>query len=600
MHADDHITPVKGGDGGSAQMVDPSDPSKGVYSRQEVYESIQREQVGLGPYASRPDVYRGGHGDGNELGHMGGHGGAGPVKQFRLLSLVGLAYAILNSWTAMATSLSIALPSGGPTAVIWGIIPSFIGNLAMAASMAEICHVYPTAGGQYHWAAILSPARMAPAISWTCGWFAVAGWIALTATAGSLAGSLITGVIALLHPNYEVERWHIFLIYTVYTLGACALNIFGLRLLPKINQTAIFWSLTGAVVIIITCLSTASPDFQSGDFVFRTYINETGWNNGVAWLLGLLQSSFGLTGYDAVSHMVEEMPNPHLNAPKTMILAVCIGASSSFVFLICLLFGIKDVDMVNSSSAGALLESMYQATGSRAGAVCLQIFPICAMAFTAQGLLTASSRMSYAFARDRGLPFSRVFATMNRNGVPIPSVLLTTSLVIIFGCVYLGSSTALNAILSSSVVFLNISYSIPILLVVIRGRHILRPPSLPAPTWTLGPILGPIANLVGLSFTALTTVFFLFPPDLPVTGENMNYAVAVLGIVFIISVITWIVDGRRHFIGPRDLGALLELARSEVGVVDRPHHAHANGHSAGSEVTADGTGHRMSSIKRAD
>lgn len=62
----------------------------------------------------------------------------------------------------MATSLSVALPSGGPTAVIWGIVPSFIGNLAMAASMAEICHVYPTAGGQYHWSAILSPAKMAP------------------------------------------------------------------------------------------------------------------------------------------------------------------------------------------------------------------------------------------------------------------------------------------------------------------------------------------------------------------------------------------------------------------------------------------------------
>lgn len=38
----------------------------------------------------------------------------------------------------MATSLSIALPSGGPVAVIWGIVPSFLGNLAMAASLAEM------------------------------------------------------------------------------------------------------------------------------------------------------------------------------------------------------------------------------------------------------------------------------------------------------------------------------------------------------------------------------------------------------------------------------------------------------------------------------
>jgi hypothetical protein len=61
-----------------------------------------------------------------------------------------MAYAVLNSqvlvvalahssrWTAMAASLSIALPSGGPTAVIWGIIPSFIGNICMAASLAEM------------------------------------------------------------------------------------------------------------------------------------------------------------------------------------------------------------------------------------------------------------------------------------------------------------------------------------------------------------------------------------------------------------------------------------------------------------------------------
>jgi choline transport protein len=86
-----------------------------------------------------------------------------------------------------------------------------------------------------------------------------------------------------------------------------------------------------------------------------------------------MSGSFGLTGYDAVSHMVEEMPNPHLNAPKTMVAAVLIGASSSFVFLICLLFSMQDVDLVNSSSAGALLESMYQATSSRPGAICLQV-----------------------------------------------------------------------------------------------------------------------------------------------------------------------------------------------------------------------------------
>lgn len=77
--------------------------------------------------------------------------------------------------------------------------------------------------------------------------------------------------------------------------------------------------------------------------------------------------------------MVEEVPQPHLNIPKAMIWAVCIGASSSFVVLMVLLFVMNDYDAVVSSSAGALLEIMYQATGNTAGAICLQVFPIVAM-----------------------------------------------------------------------------------------------------------------------------------------------------------------------------------------------------------------------------
>lgn len=51
-----------------------------------------------------------------------------------------------------------------------------------------------------------APEGYEPIISWICGWWACAGWWALTATASSLAGQLITGIIALLHPNYVLER----------------------------------------------------------------------------------------------------------------------------------------------------------------------------------------------------------------------------------------------------------------------------------------------------------------------------------------------------------------------------------------------------------
>lgn len=46
-------------------------------------------------------------------------------RNFSPLSMLGLAFAILNSWTALAASLSLALPSGGPTSVLWGLVSEY-------------------------------------------------------------------------------------------------------------------------------------------------------------------------------------------------------------------------------------------------------------------------------------------------------------------------------------------------------------------------------------------------------------------------------------------------------------------------------------------
>jgi choline transport protein len=104
--------------------------------------------------------------------------------------------------------------------------------------------------------------------------------------------------------------------------------------------------------------------------------------------------------------------------------------------------------------------------------------------------------------------------------VPNRAVYFTSAWCVVFALIYFGSSASFNAILSSSyvllsssslhlecsrlfsgslaffhsVVMLNLSYIVPVLLILIRGRGLLRPESFPAPTWTLGPILGPIAK----------------------------------------------------------------------------------------------------------
>ncbi|PWZ03766.1 amino acid transporter [Testicularia cyperi] len=488
-------------------------------------------------------------------------------KHFSPLALIGLCYCILNSWTAASASLSISLVSGGPSVILWGLVVSFVGAMSVAVSMAEICHVYPTTGGQYHWSFALAPSKYRYAIAYFTGWISAAGWVALTATASSLAGQFVVGIIGLMHEDYESQPWHIFLVYLGFAVTACIINVFAVRLLDPINRFALFWSLVGAAVIMITCLGRASPKYQTGEFVFTTFVNETGWNNGVAWILGLLQSTFSLIGADGATHLVDEIDRPAISAPRTMVLAVVIGASSTFVVLMVFLFVLQDFTGVVESTSGALLEIIYQATRNKAAAVCLIMFPLCSMMFTNVALLTTSSRMTQAFARDKGMPFSGLLERIDRE-VPIPSLILTTVWTIIFGCIYLGSSSALNAILSSSVVLLQLSYIIPVALLLVRGRKVLDDANGGEKRkFNLG-AFGPAINVFAILFVCLTDVFFLFPPDLPTTTTNMNYTVVVVGIVAFLAITAWFVQGRKHFKGPLDMDEILFRTRG-FGRFDR-------------------------------
>ena len=162
--------------------------------------------------------------------------------------------------------------------------------------------------------------------------------------------------------------------------------------------------------------------------------------------------------------------------------------------------------------------------------------------------MTTSSRMTYAFARDGGLPFSRFFARVTPSlGVPLNSLILTTILVIIFGLIFLGSSVAFNAILSASVIALGVSYAIPPAINCLRLRS-----QLPATRpFKLGEPLGWFCNLLGIAYAIVTTVLFLFPPAIPVDGSTMNYAIVAFAVVLIISSLTWIFDGRKNYKGPQ-------------------------------------------------
>lgn len=88
-------------------------------------------------------------------------------------------------------------------------------------------------------------------------------------------------------------------------------------------MSIVYWSLFAVVVISITILATAPKN--DAKYVFADFENETGWSDGVAWILGLLQSALSLIGFDAALHMTEEMPRPSEDAPRAIMYAIAVG-----------------------------------------------------------------------------------------------------------------------------------------------------------------------------------------------------------------------------------------------------------------------------------
>lgn len=101
------------------------------------------------------------------------------------------------------------------------------------------------------------------------------------------------------------------------------------------------------------------------------------------------------------------------------------------------------------------------------------------------------------------MPFSSYFSTINpKTHVPSRTIAFCFVFNVLFGLLYLGPSVAFNAYVASTTIFLNVSYALPVVILVIRGRKILAAEK---EAFSLGKY-GYFANYVGIIFVGVTSV----------------------------------------------------------------------------------------------
>lgn len=71
--------------------------------------------------------------------------------------MIAVAFNLLSSWLTVASTLILGLSHGGSVTVLYGLIVVLFVYGAVALSLAEMAARYTTAGGQYHWTALLAP-----------------------------------------------------------------------------------------------------------------------------------------------------------------------------------------------------------------------------------------------------------------------------------------------------------------------------------------------------------------------------------------------------------------------------------------------------------
>lgn len=127
--------------------------------------------------------------------------------------------------------------------------------------------------------------------------------------------------------------------------------------------------------------------------------------------------------------------------------------------------------------------------------------------FIIVGTNLAGSRLAWSMARDKAFPFSEYLAVVNKRfGIPLRAMLAIVAIDLVIGLIVLASDLAFQSIISGGGVTLQVGYVIPVIILLVRGRHILPPHS----NFDLGKWGNPI-NIISVCWSLIIIVMYSFP-----------------------------------------------------------------------------------------
>ncbi|KAI0473748.1 amino acid transporter [Xylariaceae sp. FL0804] len=471
------------------------------------------------------------------------------TRQYGLLGIVGIALTVDNAWAALGSSISVSILNGGPPGLIFGLIVAIFYYSFIGLSLAELASSVPTAGGVYHWATIAAGPKRGRAVGFFTGWINFYGWMFDLAALVQITANILIQMYATYHQaSYVPAAWNVYVAYVLVLWFSALFVIFANRLVPYTQNLGMFFVIAGGIITIIV-IAAMPKTHASNHFVWGSFKenNLTGWQGGVAFLIGVLNGAFTIGTPDAITHIAEELPEPKRDLPKAIALQIGLGGLYAFIFAIALSYAITDISELQGGLNTYPLAGIYQqATGSAGATFGLLFILLLTSLCCCIGTVLTNSRTYWALSRDNAVPFSSLFGSVHEGlSCPVYATLFVTVLATGLGAIPLGSDTAFEALTGSFIVLTTVSYAIPFAANMLAGRKYFPP----------GPFhlgkFGYVVNSLAVLFIILFDVFFFFPSALPTSVESMNWNSVILVGTVALSVIWWFLHAARHYPGPK-------------------------------------------------
>ncbi|HEX4486485.1 MAG TPA: amino acid permease [Terriglobales bacterium] len=442
-------------------------------------------------------------------------------RDFSVFSNFAISFSIISVLTGAVTLFDYGLSMGGPREMTLGWPIATFGTLLVALSMAELCSAFPTSGGMVHWSEELG----GPLWAWFTAWLNLVGLI--TAIAG-----IDYGCAQFLLPMLGLPSSHsaLLIVYALLLLSQTLINHFSARLVAWLSDLSVTVHIVG-VVVLVGAICIFAPK-QPISFLWQAS-SATAVHGSYLWLfmLGLLQAQWTYTGFDASAHVAEETIDPRRQAPRAMLMAILVSGFFGYLLVLSLTWAIPDVNTVlnTKDAAGntlpAVLAIVQMSLGNRAVVAVLGL-TVLAMWFCGLAACTSVSRTFYAFARDKGMPFSDLWSRVSpRHKTPAAALWLSAVLAFL-AMVYSG---AFSVVTSISVIGFYLSYGIPVFLGW-RKRSSWFAKRGP---WHLGKF-GSAINTLALLWTLFICTLMVMPPN-----SRAGWGIAsVMGVLLLLHLLT--------------------------------------------------------------